>query len=406
MRSKKSGKNFLLRVCRGDVVMIILDNPYVSPLLEDVVVKKSYPVLNNEMVRSLSKFEMMNVLSDEAAVDLLKMEKNPQLYSNSENAINWISTCLKFSSLPQKIELFKNKAEFRRLLKSIYPDFYFFESGFENLSTLDTEKIRFPVVLKPCVGFLSVGVYIIRNAKEWIEVIKNLRDDIEKFRGQFPTEVVDASSFIVEELINGEEFAIDAYFDKDGKPVILNIFKHPFSGETDVSDRVYFTSGEIIKSNHERFEHLLLKIGDLAELRNFPLHMEVRVDAGKVMPIEINPMRFAGWCVTDLAYFAYGIDVYEYYFEQKSPDWEKILKDRGGEFYYFTIAEVPVSLDKSEIKDIDYNAFLKNISHPLEVRKIDYRRHPIFAIVFAKTDDYSEMSNILKKNMRDFIIIR
>lgn len=386
--------------------MIILDNPYVSPLLEDTVAKKSYPVLNNEMARSLSKFDMMNVLSDEAAVDLLKGEKNPQLYSNSENAINWISTHLNFSELPQKIELFKNKAEFRRLLKEIYPDFYFFESGFDSLSTLDTEKIRFPVVLKPCVGFLSMGVYIIRDAEEWSDVIKNLRDDIEKFRGQFPTEVVDASSFIVEELINGEEFAIDAYFDKDGKPVILNIFKHPFSDETDVSDRVYFTSGEIIKSNHDRFESLLSQIGSLAQLRNFPLHMEVRVDGERVVPIEINPMRFAGWCVTDLAYFAYGIDVYEYYFEQKSPDWEKILKEKGSEFYYFTIAEVPVSVDKSMIREVDYDGFLKNISHPLEVRKIDYRRHPIFAIVFAKTDDYSEMSNILKKDMRDFIIIR
>ena len=386
--------------------MIILDNPYVSPLLEDTVAKKFYPVLNNEMARSLSKFDMMNVLSDEAAVDLLKGEKNPQLYSNSENAINWISTHLNFSELPQKIELFKNKAEFRRLLKEIYPDFYFFESGFDSLSTLDTEKIRFPVVLKPCVGFLSMGVYIIRDAEEWADVIKNLRDDIEKFRGQFPTEVVDASSFIVEELINGEEFAIDAYFDKDGKPVILNIFKHPFSDETDVSDRVYFTSGEIIKSNHDRFESLLSQIGSLAQLRNFPLHMEVRVDGERVVPIEINPMRFAGWCVTDLAYFAYGIDVYEYYFEQKTPDWEKILKEKGSEFYYFTIAEVPVSVDKSMIREIDYDGFLKNISHPLEVRKIDYRRHPIFAIVFAKTDDYSEMSNILKKDMRDFIIIR
>lgn len=386
--------------------MIILDNPYVSPLLEDTVAKKSYPVLNNEMARSLSKFDMMNVLSDEAAVDLLKGEKNPQLYSNSENAINWISTHLNFSELPQKIELFKNKAEFRRLLKEIYPDFYFFESGFDSLSTLDTEKIRFPVVLKPCVGFLSMGVYIIRDAEEWSDVIKNLRDDIEKFRGQFPTEVVDASSFIVEELINGEEFAIDAYFDKDGKPVILNIFKHPFSDETDVSDRVYFTSGEIIKSNHDRFESLLSQIGSLAQLRNFPLHMEVRVDGERVVPIEINPMRFAGWCVTDLAYFAYGIDVYEYYFEQKTPDWEKILKEKGCEFYYFTIAEVPVSVDKSMIREIDYDGFLKNISHPLEVRKIDYRRHPIFAIVFAKTDDYSEMPNILKKDMRDFIIIR
>lgn len=386
--------------------MIILDNPYVSPLLEDTVAKKSYPVLNNEMARSLSKFDMMNVLSDEAAVDLLKGEKNPQLYSNSENAINWISTHLNFSELPQKIELFKNKGEFRRLLKEIYPDFYFFESGFDSLSMLDTEKIRFPVVLKPCVGFLSMGVYIIRDAEEWADVIKNLRDDIEKFRGQFPTEVVDASSFIVEELINGEEFAIDAYFDKDGKPVILNIFKHPFSDETDVSDRVYFTSGEIIKSNHDRFENLLSQIGSLAQLRNFPLHMEVRVDGERVVPIEINPMRFAGWCVTDLAYFAYGIDVYEYYFEQKTPDWEKILKEKGSEFYYFTIAEVPVSVDKSMIREIDYDGFLKNISHPLEVRKIDYRRHPIFAIVFAKTDDYSEMSNILKKDMRDFIIIR
>ena len=386
--------------------MIILDNPYVSPLLEDTVAKKSYPVLNNEMARSLSKFDMMNVLSDEAAVDLLKGEKNPQLYSNSENAINWISTHLNFSELPQKIELFKNKGEFRRLLKEIYPDFYFFESGFDSLSTLDTEKIRFPVVLKPCVGFLSMGVYIIRDAEEWSDVIKNLRDDIEKFRGQFPTEVVDASSFIVEELINGEEFAIDAYFDKYGKPVILNIFKHPFSDETDVSDRVYFTSGEIIKSNHDRFENLLSQIGSLAQLRNFPLHMEVRVDGERVVPIEINPMRFAGWCVTDLAYFAYGIDVYEYYFEQKTPDWEKILKEKGSEFYYFTIAEVPVSVDKSMIREVDYDGFLKNISHPLEVRKIDYRRHPIFAIVFAKTDDYSEMSNILKKDMRDFIIIR
>ena len=194
--------------------------------------------------------------------------------------------------------------------------------------------------------------------------------------------------------------------DRDGKPVILNIFKHPFSDETDVSDRVYFTSGEIIKSNHDRFESLLSQIGSLAQLRNFPLHMEVRVDGERVVPIEINPMRFAGWCVTDLAYFAYGIDVYEYYFEQKSPDWEKILKEKGSEFYYFTIAEVPVSVDKSMIREVDYDGFLKNISHPLEVRKIDYRRHPILAIVFAKTDDYSEMSNILKKNMRDFIIIR
>ena len=151
---------------------------------------------------------------------------------------------------------------------------------------------------------------------------------------------------------------------------------------------------------------MLEKIGLLAGLKNFPVHMEVRVNNEKTVPIEINPMRFAGWCVTDLAYFAYRINVYEYYFEQKIPDWDKILRNLGDEFYYFTIAEVPLFLDREIIKSVDYDSFLKNISNPLEIRKIDYLKHPILAIVFAKTNDYSEMSNILKKNMSDFIEIK
>lgn len=385
--------------------MIILDNPYVSPLLEDSVVANSYPVLDNEMVRSLEKSKLMKIFDDEQAKKLLKNKENILLYSNSENSINWISKHLDFCNLSEKINLFKNKVEFRKLMKEIYPDFYFFEVALNELEKINPDNIKFPVVLKPSVGFLSMGVYIVNNKSEWIGIIKNIGKDIEQFRGQFPLEVVDSSKFIVEEVIDGEEFAIDAYFNQDGKPVILNIFKHPFVGDDDVSDRVYFTSKKIIQTYHKQFEKLLEKIGILSGLKNFPVHMEVRVNNEKTVPIEINPMRFAGWCVTDLAYFAYGINVYEYYFEQKIPDWNKILNNLGDEFYYFTIAEVPLFIDREMIKSVDYDRFLKNISNPLEIRKINYLKHPIFAIVFAKTNDYSEMSNILKKNMSDFIEI-
>ena len=386
--------------------MIILDNPYVSPLLEDSVVANSYPILDNEMVRSLEKSKLMKIVDDKQAEELLRNKKYILLYSNSENSINWISRHLEFSNLPEKINLFKNKVEFRKLMKDIYPDFYFFEVDINELEKINPDNIKFPVVLKPSVGFLSMGVYIVNNKSEWIGIIKNIGKDIEKFSGQFPLEVVDSSKFIVEEVIDGEEFAIDAYFNQDGKPVILNIFKHPFVGDDDVSDRVYFTSKKIIQTYHTQFEKLLEKIGLLAGLKNFPVHMEVRVNNEKTVPIEINPMRFAGWCVTDLAYFAYRINVYEYYFEQKIPDWDKILRNLGDEFYYFTIAEVPLFLDREIIKSVDYDSFLKNISNPLEIRKIDYLKHPILAIVFAKTNDYSEMSNILKKNMSDFIEIK
>lgn len=383
--------------------MIILDKPYVSPLLEETVLKNNYAVLNNEALKDLNLSKDIRTLNDEEAVDAFKNGREIQLYSNSENSINWIAKNLSFSELPKKIELFKDKVKFRQLLKEIYPDFYFEEIKFEDLKKIDPDTLKTPFILKPAVGFLSFGVYVVNNKDEWSNIIENIDSDIEKFKGQFPLEVVDSSKFIIEEIIEGEEFAVDAYFDKEGKPVILNIFQHPFSSAKDVSDRIYFSSKKIITQNLERFEKLLTQIGQLSNLKNFPMHLELRVKDGKIVPIEINPMRFAGWCVTDLAYFAYGINVYEYYFEQKKPDWNKIFENIGDEVFYFTIAEVPMDADKSSIKNMDADAFVLNIEHPLEVRKIDFRKHPIFAIAFAKTNDQSEIDSILKKDMKEFI---
>ena len=40
-------------------------------------------------------------------------------------------------------------------------------------------------------------------------------------------------------------------------------------------------------------------LAKLAGLKNFPLHTEVRVnEKGEIIPIEVNPMRFGGWCTT------------------------------------------------------------------------------------------------------------
>ena len=50
----------------------------------------------------------------------------------------------------------------------------------------------------------------------------------------------------MEEYVEGEEYAIDCYFDEKGEVVILNILHHKFSSGRDTSDRVYSTSKEII----------------------------------------------------------------------------------------------------------------------------------------------------------------
>lgn len=383
--------------------MIILDKPYVSDLLKNTIEKNNFPVLKNSTAEVLNLHSNSNLWDENSAINKIKRELEQTLYCNSENAIDWIAENLDFTDIPQKINLFKDKVKFRKLIADIYPNFYFREVDFEQLEKFDYTKIKFPVVLKPSVGFLSFGVYVIYNSSEWNTIIKSLKSDIDRFKSLFPDTVVNTSKFIIEEMIEGEEYAVDVYFDNHGKPVILNIFKHPFVSETDVSDRVYYTSKEIIKTHRNNFETLFAKIGAAANLKNFPAHIELRVNENHIVPIEVNPMRFAGWCLTDLAYHSWGINIYEYYFAQKKPDWDNILTQNDDSIYYFVAAGTPPEINREDIKSVKYDDFLKNIKTPLEVRKLDYKKLPLFAIVFAKTNDYNEISNILELDLNKYI---
>ena len=89
--------------------------------------------------------------------------------------------------------------------------------------------------------------------------------------------------------------------------------------------------------------------------------------------------------------------------ENKKPDWEEILKSKNNDYFYFTIGDIPSNIDKTFIKKINFEKYLKNISNPLEIRKIDYKTKPVFAIVFGRCNNIEEINNLLKLNMREFI---
>jgi len=114
-------------------------------------------------------------------------------------------------------------------------------------------------------------------------------------------------------------------------------------------------------------------------------------------------MRFCGWCITDIAQNAWGINVYEYYFKNIKPNWNEILLNSSDDYFYFTIGDIPANINRSKIKSIDYESYLKNISNPLDIRKIDYKTKPVFAIVFGKTNDYKEIEDLLALDMNQFI---
>ena len=383
--------------------MLIVDNPYVSELLQETAIVNNFEILNNTKKGSITLKPELNYITSDNAANLIKNNPNHKIYCNSENSINWINENLKFTDLPDKITLFKDKVKFRQILKEIYPDFYFEEVNYDELESIQTNELKFPFIIKPAVGFLSIGVHVVNSEHEWKNTIKELKEEIEATKNLFPKEVVDTKNFIIEEIIEGDEYAIDAYFDENGSPVILNILKHPFSSGKDVSDRLYYTSKKIIQDNFIKTEKLLEEIGKITKIKNFPMHIEVRIEEENIIPIEVNPMRFAGWCCTDLAYFAYGINIYEYFLHQKKPNWEEIFNKVDDSEFYFNIADIPATTEKRPIKNFDYNGYLSNFSNVIEVRKIDFNKNPLFGIFFGSTPSHDEIKKLLTIDIPKYI---
>jgi len=391
------------------IILFILDKPYISKFLEDTIYELNLPVLKNETVEEFKLNNNINFLEDNEFVKKIREGEETLIYTNSENPINWISDNLFFTDLPEKIDVFKDKFKFREILQSIHPDFFYKEVDFNELEEINIDEIETPFIIKPSVGFFSMGVYKVNSPSEWTKIIDELKDEIDNMQDNYPLEVINTNKFIIEENIEGEEFAIDLYYNDNGKPIILNILKHIFSSGEDVNDRVYITSSEIMGKYLNLFLDYLVEIGQLINLKGFPMHVEFRVDEDKnIIPIEVNPMRFAGWCTTDMAHYAYGINVYDYFFKQKEPDWKEILENKGNKIYSIVVADLPDDIEINDIKGIDYEKFYSYFENTLEMRKIDYLKHGVFAFLFAETsyENKQELDDILKSDLKEYLTLK
>ena len=184
--------------------------------------------------------------------------------------------------------------------------------------------------------------------------------------------------------------------------------KHIFSSGKDVNDRVYITSKEIIQTFRNPITSFLSEIGKRADLRNFPAHVEVRIDDnGIVAPIEVNPLRFGGWCSTpDLAWHAFGINLYEYLFRQQEPDWNSILENKDGFIYSNIVLNNSTGIEGRNIISFNYEKLLSDFENPLELRKADYAKFPLFGFLFCETrkQNMQELERILMSDLNEYVV--
>lgn len=388
--------------------MYLIDKPYISDFLINTIKENRYQVVATKVARELVNDASINWINEEEAVTSLKNNPSQRIYSNSENALSWIDKHFGESELPKQINILKDKVKFREQIKSLFPAFKFQKIKYENIQHITTEELSFPFVIKPSIGFLSIGVYIINDENDWIKAKEALTPH--NLKSIFPKNVLDTSHFILEDFIQGEEYAVDYYHNDKGEVVLLNVLHHVFSSGTDTSDRVYSTSKAIIEQYKSELEQFLSSIGNKLNLKNFPAHAEVRIDKnGKIIPIEINPLRFGGWCTTaDLLGITVGLNSYKYYFENTYPNWDKIFEGNENKIFSIIVLDNNSGIDTDDIVAFDYKALAYDFENPVLIRALDINTYPLFGFVFTKTDkkNKKELYDILSSDLRKYIIVR
>jgi len=385
--------------------MFLIDKPYISKFLIQTIRDNNFNVIATKSAKELVNDESLSWISEDKAISIIKNNPETPIYAVSENALSWITNNLGKLKLSSQIQLLKDKANFRELIRTSFPDFFFRTVKLEDIQNLSIEDLPFPFVIKPTVGFFSIGVHIVKSKQDW-NIAKN-ELNIDNLKSIFPSDVLNTSTFIIEEFIEGDEYAIDYYHNNKGEVVILNILHHMFTSGTDTIDRVYSTSKDIINNFKEDIENFLNSIGKNIGLKNFPAHAEIRIDADKkITPIEINPLRFGGWCTTgDLSGIALGFNSYECFFTNQKPDWDQIYKNKTGKKYSLVVLNNNSGIVPEKIKQFNYNLLAQDFENPLVVRELDIKQYPVFGFLFTETSlgNEEELKNILVSDLKKYI---
>jgi hypothetical protein len=388
--------------------MFIIDPPYVSELLRDTLLTHQFPVLDLPDSRRLLPAEGINFVRPEQAQEMIRGGEITTIYTSSENSIGWINQNLSFTSLPDKVAAFKDKALFRDLTRALNPNLFYRKVSLQELAQLRFAELPHPFIIKPNTGFFSLGVYKGTTAEDLEIIKKQIIDDVARVRDTYPTSVLDMNSFLIEEIIEGDEYTVDAFYDADGKPMILGMMHHHFADATDTSDRLYVTSAEIINTNYDRFLDFLERLGKIIGLQNFPLHLEVRIDSGgTILPIEGNPLRYGGWCTSaELTHYAFGFNPYLLFMKQQKPDWPWIIAKNSGDLFSIIVLNNNTGWPAAEIDGFDYEKLLSRLQKPLELRRVDVNQFHVFGFVYVQTapGNFAELDSLLKSNLREFVL--
>ena len=387
--------------------MIVLSGPYLSPHFVKTVRNNNWPLVDAGGAAKFLGSGPSNLVGSAQAAQEVLGHHTARLLTSGEHALGWVAENLAGTEAAKAAELFKDKAAFRKLLEPIFPEVSFYEVPLDELGRHSPASDMFPFVVKPSVGFFSIGVHTVRSPTEWQRVRQVMADEVASASRYFPDHMLSQTRILFETLIEGGEYAVDAYFDTAGDPVVLNILEHRYASPEDVSDRLYVSSKDIIESLAPAAAEFLAEVGRRVPVRNVPLHAEFRrTPGGKLVPIEINPLRVGGWCTTgDFAHFSWGFNTYELFMKGSKPDWQTVFKGKEDNEYALVVLDNATGTPGQQVRAFDYDSLMRRFSRPLHLSRMDFREFPLFGFLFCEIQPgcERELEWILETDLAEFV---
>ena len=167
-------------------------------------------------------------------------------------------------------------------------------------------------------------------------------------------------------------------------------------------DRLEFSLDAMDKF-YEKLRLIFIDLNKHLNIKNFPIHAEFIAEENDLVPIEMNPLRFGGFGLADLTYYAFGFNPFRAFFENYKPDWGKIHKKNKNINFGWVLgyngSDVNIISQKPDHEY--YKIFLGNVIHYI---KTDYRNLPVFSIAYVKENSFESLQRLLKTEFNDFFI--
>lgn len=296
----------------------------------------------------------------------------------------------------------KDKLACRDVLRPLYPDFYAEAIALGELTSRVLDPTR-RYVVKPVKGYFGTGARVIEPGMDLAAVAEDIAEEMERAAALLSDAVVSRDAFMIEEYLDGEEYAVDMFYTAAGVPVITNIYHHPLPARREYLHMVYYTSAAVFDELYAPVMDFFTRLNRILGARSLPIHAEFKYHQGRLVPIELNPLRFGGEGLGELVYHAFGIDPYRAFARDDSPDWPALWRDRGDRVYAYVLGYNGVGVDLAR-QVPDTAGFQRLFGRILSDAILDYRAQPAFAVVYTEEASVGRVGELLQVEFAEYFV--